>query len=154
MNFIKEILSKALIKRFDDRGLDLLLQHSLLFEASKFDTFSPSRPNNLSYSQSYIEFQIFYLSFFVYDFRNLVQRFITDLLDKMKSSLLDFFEKARSSHLWRCSAKKVVLKHFSIFTGKHLCWSLFCNKVVVLRSATLSKWESNTCVFLWILRSF
>ena len=30
----------------------------------------------------------------------------------------------RTSH-WRCSIKKAVLKNFTIFTGKHLCWSLF-----------------------------
>ena len=30
----------------------------------------------------------------------------------------------RSSH-WRCSIKKAIFKHFVIFTGKHLCRSLF-----------------------------
>ena len=34
----------------------------------------------------------------------------------------------RSSH-WKCSIKKAILKHFVIFTGKHLCWGLFLNKV-------------------------
>ena len=34
----------------------------------------------------------------------------------------------RSSH-WKCSTKKAILKHFVIFTGKHLCWGLFLNKV-------------------------
>ena len=34
----------------------------------------------------------------------------------------------RSSH-WRCSIKKAILKHFVIFTGKHLCRGLFFNKV-------------------------
>ena len=34
----------------------------------------------------------------------------------------------RSSQ-WRCSIKKAILKHFAIFTGKHLCWDLFFNKV-------------------------
>ena len=34
-----------------------------------------------------------------------------------------FLDKYRSSHL-RCFVKKAVLKNFSIFTGKHLCWSL------------------------------
>ena len=29
------------------------------------------------------------------------------------------------------------LKSFAIFTGKHLCWSVFLNKVVGLRPATL-----------------
>ena len=34
----------------------------------------------------------------------------------------------RSSHQ-RCSVKKGVLRYFAIFTGKHLCQSLFFNKV-------------------------
>ena len=41
------------------------------------------------------------------------------------------------------------LKNFAIFTGKHLCWSLFA-----WRSATLLKRHSNTGVFLWILGNF
>ena len=43
--------------------------------------------------------------------------------------------------------KKGVPKHFAIFTGKHLCWSLFFIK---RRPATLLKREvfSNTGVFL------
>ena len=50
----------------------------------------------------------------------------------------------RSSHQ-RCSIKKCVLENFSKFTGKHLCHSLFFNKVACLRSATLLKarlWHS------------
>ena len=34
---------------------------------------------------------------------------------------------SRSNHQ-RCSVKKAVLKYFAIFTGKHLCWSLFLIK--------------------------
>ena len=44
----------------------------------------------------------------------------------------------RSSHQ-RCSLKKVFIKNFTKFTGKHLCWSLFLNKVSGLRTATLLK---------------
>ena len=44
----------------------------------------------------------------------------------------------RSSHQ-RCSLKKVFLKNFSKFLGKHLCWSLFFNKVSGQRPATLLK---------------
>ena len=40
--------------------------------------------------------------------------------------------------------KKGVLKHFSNFTGKHLCWSLFFDKVAGLRLATLFKKETIT----------
>ena len=39
----------------------------------------------------------------------------------------------------RCSVKQVFLKKFLKFTGKHLCQSLFFNKVASLRAATLSK---------------
>ena len=47
-----------------------------------------------------------------------------------------------------------VLKNFAIFTGKHLCWSLFLRKLQVLKPASLLKRDSNTGVFLWILRNF
>ena len=38
----------------------------------------------------------------------------------------------RSSHQ-RCSVRKGVLRNFAKFTGKHLCQSLFFNKVAGLR---------------------
>ena len=41
--------------------------------------------------------------------------------------------------LKRCFIIKGVLKNFSKFTGKHLCQSLFSNKVAGLRPATLFK---------------
>ena len=44
----------------------------------------------------------------------------------------------RSSYR-RCSVKKVLLKNFTKFTGKHLYQSLFFNKVAGLRPATLLK---------------
>ena len=44
----------------------------------------------------------------------------------------------RSSHQ-RCSIKKGVLRNFAKFTGKHMCQSLFFNKVAGLRPATLLK---------------
>ena len=39
----------------------------------------------------------------------------------------------------RCSVRKGVLKNFAKFTGKHLCQSLFFNKVAGLRLAILLK---------------
>ena len=39
-----------------------------------------------------------------------------------------FCKKSRSSHR-SCSIKKAVLNNFAIFTGKHLCWSLFLIKL-------------------------
>ena len=47
-------------------------------------------------------------------------------------------QNLRSSHQ-RCSMQKVVPKNFTKFTGKHLCQSLFFNKVSGLRHATLLK---------------
>ena len=48
--------------------------------------------------------------------------------------------------------KKVVLRNFTKFKGKHLCQVLFFNKVEGLRSATLiKKKDSATGVFLRIL---
>ena len=44
----------------------------------------------------------------------------------------------RSSHQ-TCSMKKGILRNFAKFTGKHLCQSLFFNKVAGLRYATLLK---------------
>ena len=43
--------------------------------------------------------------------------------------------------------KKGILKNFAKFTGKHLCKSLFFNKLY-------SKRDPGTGVFLWILRNF
>ena len=44
--------------------------------------------------------------------------------------------------------EKGVLKNFVQFTGKHLCQSLFFNKVAGLRPAILFKKDSGTGVFL------
>ena len=46
------------------------------------------------------------------------------------------------------------LTNFTIFTRKHLCWSLFLIKWQTWPSASLLKRDSNTGVFLWILRNF
>ena len=44
--------------------------------------------------------------------------------------------------------KKCILKNFAKFTGKHLCQSLFFNKVAGLGPATLLKRDSGTDIFL------
>ena len=49
----------------------------------------------------------------------------------------------------RCSVKKGVLKNFAIFTGKHLCWSLY---YLSYRPEGLQLY-SNTGVFLWKMRN-
>ena len=50
--------------------------------------------------------------------------------------------------------KKAAFKNFAIFTWKHLCWGPFLTKLHTWRPATLSKADSNTGVFRWILRNF
>ena len=52
-----------------------------------------------------------------------------------------------------CSIKKSVLKKFTKFTGKHLCQSLFFNKVADLRPATLLKKDSGKGAFVKLLRT-
>ena len=49
-----------------------------------------------------------------------------------------FKETLRSSH-GRFSVKKAVLRNFIKFSGKHLCQSLFFNKVPGLRPGTLAQ---------------
>ena len=44
----------------------------------------------------------------------------------------------RSSHR-RCSVRKGVLRNFAKFTGKHLCQSLFFNKVAVIKKEVLAQ---------------
>ena len=54
--------------------------------------------------------------------------------------------------------KTGVIRNFSLFTGKHLCWSLFLIKLQALQAATLFqpclKRDFNTGVFLRILQHF
>ena len=50
--------------------------------------------------------------------------------------------------------KKVVLKTFATFIGKHLCWSLLLIQLQACKPPTLLQRDSNTDVFIWILRNF
>ena len=59
----------------------------------------------------------------------------------------------RSSHR-TCSMKKGVLRNFAQFTGKHLCQSIFFNKVAGRRLQIYLKRDSGTGVFLWIAWNF
>ena len=63
------------------------------------------------------------------------------------------FTLFRSSHR-RWFIKKAVLKNFTIFTWKRLCWSLFLMKLQAFRSAILLERDSNTGVLLSLLRKF
>ena len=51
-------------------------------------------------------------------------------------------------------SKRTVLKKFSKFTGKHLCWSHFSIKFQAFRLATLLKRDSNAESFLWKMQDF
>ena len=57
---------------------------------------------------------------------------------------LTFLDIYESSHRG-CSVRKGVLRNFAKFSGKHLCQSLFFNKVAV---ATLLKKRLGTGIFL------
>ena len=59
-----------------------------------------------------------------------------DLSSYRLNAVISFFTIFRSSHR-RCSVRKGLLRNFAIFTGKHLCQSLFFNKVAGPRSAAL-----------------
>ena len=54
----------------------------------------------------------------------------------------------------RCSIKKAVLKNLAILIAKHLCWSLFLINLQAYKAEALLQRDSNTVVFLWVLRSF
>ena len=55
--------------------------------------------------------------------------------------------KKSGSSYRRFSIKKAVLKNFAIFTGIHLCWSLFLIKLQAFRPATLLKRDSTQVFF-------
>ena len=71
----------------------------------------------------------------------LILDFVCQLIEKnllFGNRSLICFLLCRSSHQ-RSSIKKGVLRNFTKFTGKHLCQSLFFNKVAGLRPATSLK---------------
>ena len=49
---------------------------------------------------------------------------------------------------------RLVLRNFAKFTGKHLCQSLFFNKVAATGLQLYLKRDSGTSVFLWVLQNF
>ena len=59
----------------------------------------------------------------------------------------------RSSHR-RCSIKKAILKHFVIFTGKHLCRGLFFNKVAGHQACNFIKKRLQHRYYLANIRKF
>ena len=69
-----------------------------------------------------------------------------------KAKVILYFERIidRSTHR-KCSVRKGAFINFAKFTVKHLCQSLFFNKVA---GFSLQKRDSGTGVFLWVLRNF
>ena len=61
------------------------------------------------------------------------------MIESTDRSLKGATQISREAFAQRCSVKKGVLRNFTKFTGKHLCQSLFFNKVAGLRPATLLK---------------
>ena len=66
---------------------------------------------------------------------------------KLENCFDKYLRQGRSSRR-RCSVKKGVLRDFAKLTGKHLCQSLFVNKVPALRPTTLLKKRLCTGIFL------
>ena len=57
--------------------------------------------------------------------------------------------KTRTNQQW-CFIKKGVIKTFAKFTGKHLCQSLFFDKVARLKPENLLKRDSDKGVFQFL----
>ena len=74
--------------------------------------------------------------------------FLSCMYHKLKKCL-----NSRSRHQ-RCSIEQAILKNFAIFTGKHLWWTLFFNRVAGLKTCSCIKRASNKGVFLCILKKF
>ena len=68
-------------------------------------------------------------------FRFLFYKFFCTNLSKVELEILRNSSTIfRSSH-GSCSIKKAILTNFVIFTGKHLCWGLFFDKVAGLQAS-------------------
>ena len=80
--------------------------------------------------------------------------FLTVTSSSFFSRKYENVSEPRSSHR-RCSLRKGIVWNFAKFTRKHLCQSLFFDKVAGLRPATLLKKKTLAQVkTLWILQNF
>ena len=73
-------------------------------------------------------------------------------------SMLCFWLK-RGRQMYRSSSSQMffkigVLKNFTIFTRKYLCWNLFVIQLQSTSPATILKGNYSTSVFLWTLPNF
>ena len=118
--------------------------------------------NNNNFAWTMVAWHRFFLSWNVFRDLRGVDSKLSQNLEITFGSSAKLFKKSwknfilfRSSH-WRCSVKKVVLLNFAKFIGKHLCQSLFFNKVAGIAGIAynfIKKRLWRRC-FLWILRSF
>ena len=58
---------------------------------------------------------------------------------KLKTTNKEILESLFRSNQQVCSLRKVVLRDFAKFTEKHLCQSVFFNKVSFIKKETLTK---------------
>ena len=70
-------------------------------------------------------------------------------LEILRNSLKPFSEAATGG-----APQKVFFKHFKVFTGKHLCWGLFFNKVASHQPCNFIKTETPKQIFLVIIGKF
>ena len=137
--------------------------HYMFLTAYKFSAHASSS-ESLSYESTFEIFKYKCKSkslLLLYEFVYIIQSSISQCLfvsgtngknmGDLIQSTCEYLPESRSSHR-RCSINKGVLKHFAKFKGKHLCQSLFFNKVVGLQRYL--KRDSSRGVFLWIFQIF
>ena len=90
------------------------------------------------------------------DYHMVINTFLKPNLWKLWPKIIHYrsYKNFDGSNRQEVFCKKGILRNFAKFPGKHLCQSLFFNKVAGLRPATLLKRDSGTGVFLSTLRNF
>ena len=112
-----------------------MFSSSLSLAKTHFTTKYNSRNQSLQSIDVFLAL-IYPVGIYLFKVNNENTRAICDVLSQ--STLSSFHTLLRSSRP-EVFCKKGVLKNFEKFTGKHLCHSLFFNKVAGLRPATLLK---------------
>ena len=116
---------------------------------------SPGRPQVYFFQSTFWRYSLFFFSFFCFFlflfFCLFVCCFLIDIRLYGRVSDKKMFTRPISGNKTNFFFR---LKNLANFTGKRLFWSLFLIKLQGWRSATLSKRDSNTGVFLWNLQNF
>ena len=81
------------------------------------------------------------------NFHFLCLTFSPVLMVKLQNTYGDFNETLTEAAVPKYSSKQMLLQNFAIFTGKHLCWSLFLIKLRAFSYASTLLKESPTHVF-------